>query len=367
MFFIRSALVVGAVSLTQAFLLPPSASVSKSDIDTITTLPIGDVTQLDNHSLDLKCTGCPLATPGGWVAGIDNELQLDLSILHGEVDTLSLNGLEIYPPRDLSTHVLMAPQTSSDGSNFVRLGYELRIDHGFVDAEPGIDSSKNQLELVDISLQVVEIGDQFVNGLDNVGIQLLKTPAGKLMVASLRTAPTMNPVINPSENEKECATLICEWRAVVANRLSSIKPTKGCGKKAGSKHGKFAGGQQNNRHGSHPHGGYHGRHRHHHMKHHGIARFFLAMQNVAIHVLIPIFIGLAVGMTASMIGMLVGNVIISIWRLVYRQAHKGAYSKIQPQSTVEAGEKVEEKKPFLSYEGSPPLYEDVVADGKTDV
>lgn len=365
MLLIRSALVVGAATLTQAFLLPPSASVSNADIDIITSLPFEDAAQADSLNLNLKCTGCPLATPHGWVAGVDNKLQLDLSINHGDVDTLLINGLEIYPPRDLSLDVLMAPQVSSDASNFVRLGYELRIDGGSV-SQAAIHTEKSQLELVNISLQVVEIGDKFVDGLENVHIKLLKAPSGKLTILALKTAPTMNPIINPSDNAKDCTTLICKWRAIVANRLSSIKPSKGCGKKAGSKHDSSASGKQYNHHGSRPHRGHHGPHRHHHMKHHGIAKFFLALQNVAIHVLIPIFIGLAVGMTASLVGMLVGNVIISVWRLAYRRGHKGTSSRIQHEEVANAMQKDAEKIPFLSPEAPPPQYADVVADGKTD-
>jgi len=236
---------------------------------------------------------------------------------------------------------LTAPQITSDGQKDLRLGYELSI-------KPVAKSDEGQLELIAIDLQVVEIADQFVNGLDSVALKLLKTPSGKLMIGNLETAPTTNPIINPSDSGKECTTLICKWRAMVADKLSQLKPKKSCGSKRPNKE-IAAGGRPHKHHG--PHRQYH--------KHHGIARFFLALKSVAIRVLIPIFIGIAVGMTASLIGMLVGNILVFFWRALYRRGKRGTYSRVKQEETATLN-KIDETKTFLDHQGPPPVYEDVV-------
>lgn len=346
MLLINSALLAGLSVAAQAFLLPPT--VSSVDSDIINALPIEESAQVDGQVVSLKCSGCPVAAADAsgntvWVQGVESKLQLSFSISSNDVDTLLLNGVQIYPPHDLSMVPLTAPQITSDGQQIdMRLGYELSI-------KPVVKSNDEQLELIAVDLQIVEIADQFVNGLESVAMKLLKTPSGKLMIGNLETAPTTNPIVNPSDTGKECTTLICKWRAIVADKLSHLTPKKGCGTKGRPNEDIATGGR--------PHK-HHGPNRQHH-KHHRVARFFLALKSVAIHVLIPIFIGIAVGMTASLIGMLVGNIVVFLWRALYRRGRKGSYSRVQQEETA-VPNSTDETKTFADHQGPPPVYEDVI-------
>jgi len=344
MIFSKSALIASLGAVSAAFLLPPT--ISSADTDIIKALPFDAAAQLDGQVLNLKCLGCPVATADTsgntvWLQDIESELQLSFSIIGNDIDILSLNGIQIFPPRDMSIEPLTAPQITSDGQKDLRLGYELSI-------KPVVKSDNDQLELISIHLQVVEIADQFVNGLDSVELKLLKTPSGKLMIGSLDIAPTTNPIINPSDNGKECTTLICKWRAIVSDKLSHLKPTKGCGSKNRPNH---SAGRPHKQH--HPH--------HPHHKHFVVARFFLALKSVAIHVLIPIIIGVAVGMTASLIGMLVGNIVVFFWRTLYRRGQKGTYSKVQQEENTIPSETKDDTESCLDHQEPPPVYEDVVS------
>src|SRR5208282_4067390 len=133
-----------------------------------------------SRTLNLECSKCPVATfqPSGvvWVDGIESKLQLNFDIAQSEVDALQLNGVQVYPPHDLPLEPLAALQITADPKDadtarYLRLGYELSI-------TPVMKSEQDQLELIQIRLQIVEIGDKFVDGLDSVVLQLLKSPSG---------------------------------------------------------------------------------------------------------------------------------------------------------------------------------------------
>jgi len=357
--FTKLALAIGLTAATQAFLVPPS--VSSADTDIINALPIADAPQIDAQSLSLKCSGCPVAATdiSGkdiWLQGLESELLLSFLISGSDKEVLLLNGVQIFPLQlDLTIETLTAPQITSDGKKDLRLGYELSI-------KPVAKSEDDELELIAINFQVVEIADKFVNGLEIVKLSLLKTANGKLMIGSLETASTMNPVINPSDSDTECTTLICKWRAIITSKLSGLKPTKGCGSKTSPDQKTHAGGPSRKHHGTH-----HGHHGHDH-KHHGVARIFHTLKRFARHILIPILIGVAVCLTASLIGMLVGilagNVVVFLWRAIYRRGQRGLYSKVRQEEIFVPGEG-DEVKTSLNHEAPPPVYEDVMMNEKT--
>jgi hypothetical protein len=343
MMFMWSALVVGLAAFGQAILLPPS--VSSADTDIINTLPFDVKIVGDSRTLNLECSKCPVVTlqPDTgvvWVDGIESKLELDFAIVQGEFDILQLNGVQIYPPRDLPFEPLGAFQLTSDprDGHYLRLGYEL-------DVTPVVKSEQDQLDLIEFRLQIIEIGDKFVDGLESVVLHLVKTPTGKLMIGDLYTAPTTNP------GGKDCNTLFCKLRKVLTDKLSHVKPSKvGCGSKSGPKPT------------SKPHtGSEHGAHRHH--KHHGLRRILHMFKKVALHVIIPVFIGIAAGFMASLIGMFVGQSAVFLWRTFYRRGQKGAYSRVQQEETDIVGK--DQEKSLLVNQDAPPVYEEIVRDEKS--
>jgi hypothetical protein len=349
---------VSLLTVTQAILLPPS--VSSTDSSIVNALPVEYAAKAASQGLSLECTHCPVSIVQSngdkiWTTGIESHLLLNFSVEQGDVDKLTVNGAQIFPPSH-SIAILTALQVphggtkaSSDVATFdagevQRLGYEMVI-RPVAKAD---DSS--QLQLISVHLQIIEIGDKFVDGLPSIILQLVRTEDGNLMIASLETASTSNPA---QESVKLCTSTLCKWRAIISSKLAGAKSGKGCGSKTSNN------GTPGNRHGHsrpRPHG-HHGPHQHH--KHHGLTRFLMALKSVAVHILFPVFIGIAVGMAASIVGMIFGHTLVFLWRRLYRRGRKVTCFKVQQNDAV-CKEGSEETKSFLDHQGPPPVYADVV-------
>jgi hypothetical protein len=368
MLFAKPAVIVACAALSHAFLLPPS--ISSADTDIIKSLPVEVIAQAKSQVVNLQCTSCPVAVAekGGrtaWIQGLKSFLQLEFSVIHEDsnLDAISMNGVQIFPPRmDQAPEMLTALQVAagsspSDASNQnLRLGYQLSI-------HPVARTKTDDLELIALRFQIVEIGNQFVDGLDSVELKLLRLPAGNLVIADIETAPTSNPALDPSQGGADCTSLLCKLKSILAGKPSQMMPKKGCGRKAG---GPFAAtsGEGHFRHHGRPgrNGSHRGGYRGHHHRHHGFARFIHAMKRVALHVLAPILIGIAVGMTASIVGMIAGQMIVFFWRAVYRNDHRH-YTQVEQEGTEE--EFSDEKEPIIEHQGPPPVYDEVTKDEKT--
>lgn len=290
-------------------------------------------------------------------------LKLNFSLSHEVKDQLLLNGLPIYPidPRSAAfmeplTAPLMAMtmektwvQTSTP-----KLGYSLSVHH------PVAYSNQDQLDLVAIHLEIVEVGDKFLSGLPSIEVRLLETRSGKLMIGDAQITQPKSQVSTPTEDDLECTTIICKWKAIVADRLSKLKGLKGCGSKSRPDVPKAFSGHR----GKKPHHGHHSRpgpnrpFPHHH-RHGGIARFF---KGIVLHVLIPVLIGIMFGITSSLIGMVAGHIVVFVWRTVFRREQRERYTEVKPEEAHE----YEEAKSLLACQGHPPEYEEAVVERKTE-
>jgi len=291
-----------------------------------------------------------------------NKLQLNFSISHDEdKDHLFLNGLRFYPIDAVSNSALehlTAPQMiKTPGTAWAEvanpeIGFALRVQH------PVPYSKEDELNLVTITFDVLDVGNTFVNGVPNVELKLLETPSGGLLIGDAQIMPARSNSASPIDGGKECTTLLCKWRAIVADRLS--KGSKGCGGKhrpasgpaSETPHHGYGRPRPHSHHGGH---GSHGKpHRFHH-KHHGFARYLLG---VVVHVFVPVALGVALGVTASVVGIIFGQFIVFTWRILFRRGSKSTYAKIQQDSFVEEG--IEEDKSLIKLQGPPPVYEDAV-------
>lgn len=286
-------------------------------------------------------------------------LKLNFTLSHDDHDQLLLNGLPIYP-LDPRSAVFMEPLTAPlmvltkektwEQTSTPKLGYSLRAHH------PVAYSNQDQIDLVDLHFEIVEVGDKFLSGLSSVEIKLLETPSGKLMIGDAQITQAKSEVAKPTDDGQECTTIICKWRAIVADRLSKLK---GCGSKARPNAPHAFGGHKKK-----PHHGHHGRpgpnrpFRHHH-RHGSFARF---LKGILLHVFIPVLIGIMVGITASLVGMVAGHIIIFVWRTVFRRGQRQQYTEVKQQ---ESGDD-EEVKSFLAPQGPPPEYEEAVVEQKTE-
>jgi len=267
-----------------------------------------------------------------------------------------LNNQPIYPFDGMPT--FMEPMTAAQKvknkenvweavSNPI-LGWSLSVSHG-------PSSPKEGLGLVSIHLEIMEVANTFTSAIPAIEVKLLETPGGNLMIG--------DAVILDAEkhvgNEKECSTLLCKWRAIVADRLAAMKAgiKSGCGKKpaaavtvrpSGHKHPQSGHGRHGGRP-NRPHGPGH------HRRPHGHGGFAKFLRGVVLHVFIPVLVGIMVGITASLVGMVVGHILVFTWRLLFRRGDRGQYVKL---------EQVEEEDVTKESQGPPPVYEEAVENEK---
>ncbi|KAF5877520.1 uncharacterized protein Bfra_001887 [Botrytis fragariae] len=361
-------------TLSQAFLLPPAISESASNA--IDSLPFDAAIEAEGRILAVDCPGCPIAVQTldsqGRRHGLSglNRLMFNFSVSHDNgLDRVLLNGLQFYPiDMDSSLERLSAPQMIKTTQNkWVEaaepdLGYALRIH------KPISYSKQDQIDLVMATLEILEVGNTFVDTVNNIELKILTTPSGKLMIGDAQVVPSppKSHLSNSIDDGQECTTVLCKWRAIMADKLSALK--KGCGGQAQPTshnnrpqgHGRPRPHGHHGGHDSHRGHGGHGRpHRFSH-KHHGIARF---LRSVVLHVFIPVIIGVVAGITASLVGMVVGHVVIFMWRLLFRRGSQSQYTKVQQEDAgVEEG--IEEEKGLIQHQGPPPVYADIVREDK---
>ena len=358
MLFTRFEVGAALLAVGQAFLLPPT--ISSADKDIIKTLPFEDAVAIDGRLLQITCPGCPVTITD--IEGkmhptqVESALRLNFSLSHNDADQLLLNGLQIYPI-DLHSESFMeplvAPQLIKSPSgtweyaSTPKLGYSLRISH------PVTRSNQDQLDLIIIHLEILEVADKFVDGIPIIEIKLLETPSRKLMIGDAEISSPKSHSPEPTDEEQECTTIICKWRAIIAGKLSKLK---GCGGKKSRPNAPVSGVRPHGHGRPRPHGP-HRPHRHHH-RHGGFARF---LRSVVLHVFIPVVVGIVVGVTASLVGMIVGNLVIFLWRVLFRRGQRAEYSRVQQEETTAEDE---DSKSVIEHRDPPPVYEDAVINEK---
>lgn len=334
-------LAAAATTTAQASLVVPDVSAD----DFIKALPVVHTdSPIQSESLKLDCPGCPVRMRNhrgryDTKTAIASHLELNFAVEPSPNggDRLLVNGIELYPrtaswysPLRAHQVVDFAEAATKHPRKFEpdtpQLGY--MVTTGLTDEGEGDE----RITLIEIDLDIFEVGATFIDGIPNVNAKLLETSTGKIMVASLEATPSnhiakhMGYVDAPDshhgvaagdqqQEEEQCQTLLCSWRSAVVKALKSFRP--GCfssHRHHGHGHGHGHGGH---RHGHHDHDG----HRHKHMqsqyrKHHTWGRLF---KNVAWSIIIPVFFGLLAGIAVSVLGMLVGTSIVFIWRVFARR------------------------------------------------
>lgn len=285
-----------AATAAQASLVVPDISLG----DFIKAIPVAVKADspVQKQTIRLDCPGCPVHLrnrEGRWntKTDLENHLELDFTIDTATgVDRLLVNDFELYPESAPWYSSLSAPQVVDFTQAITKhphkahpllrpLGYSLSIRP--VVQEEEADGEK--LDLIEIDLQVIEVGNSFVQGIPNVNVKLLRTASGKLMIAAAdKTPSTTASAETPGGDDVECETTYCRWRAAVIKSLKSMKHNCPGAGRASS-------------HGDHPSG-----HGHKHMsgqyrKHHTWGRL---VKNVAWSIFLPVIIGLVAGIGVSM-------------------------------------------------------------------
>jgi hypothetical protein len=357
-------------ALTQAFLLPPT--ISSADKDVVNSLPFDAAAAANGRVLEIECPGCPVEITNiqgetkAAASEVESALRLNFSLSHKDADALMLNGLQIYPidPRSQNLLVpLTADQLVKSSSGTWDYAAHPNLGYSFSVVHPVHASDDDQLDIVTLHLEINEVSNTFIDGIPSVDIKLLETPSGKLMIGDATVSPARPSASVPAKAGEECRTVLCKWRAIVADRLSKLK---GCAGRMRPHQGQTMKPAADHDNSHHHHG--HSRPRpyethraHHHHRHNGFAQFIRA---IILRVFIPVMIGVVVGVTASAVGMVVGHIAIFTWRALFRRGQSPAYSRVQEEEAASEDEGHDETKSFLQHQDAPPVYEEAVAGEK---
>ena len=324
-----------ATATTNAFLLTPDVSAD----DIVTTLPVPvdaeySVTHpeiVHTQKLKLNCPGCPVrflphfkghhsganANPN---VNIPSHLELDFSIASSDsVDRLLLNGYELYPKTDPFRETLTAALLPDFRGTKVKRPHHMKgprpqsvqpLGFGLQTRVIPSQDDDDDLDLVVVDLQVIEVGDVFIDGIPNVELKLLKTRTGKLMIADVTATESETAQNTPMDPQRECTTMFCKLIAMAKERFARLRAGKHCGGRrpvhAGQEHE-----DKQIDFDKHPVG-----HGHHGPKKHSWGHLF---KNIATHILLPVAIGILAGVTASIVGMMAGTFLVYLWRTFVRR------------------------------------------------
>ncbi|KAB5559978.1 hypothetical protein GE09DRAFT_73797 [Coniochaeta sp. 2T2.1] len=349
----------GLAAAAQAFLLPPT--VSDSDIDIVNSLSVPQ-----HINLNVTCPGCLQLAKGShhdFTAAVEkpSHLELAFSIDHtSDGDRLVVNGFPLYPKANPFISTLKSPVVPNDGLRPAIkelrghrprpcpakvLGYQLSVRQQAASQDDG-------LALYSLDLQIVEVGDVFVNGIPNVHIKLVKDiTTGALVIGSIETTESETANDKPDE---ECTTFMCKWMTSMKDAAKKMK---------GKCHGKMRGGAHGARpHHSGHHGGRHGGQQHHpggphRTGHHSWGRL---LKDIGQHVLLPVAVGIIAGISVSLIGMMVGTLIVSVWRVFFRRPshRRDSHSHSKALTSEEDAADGEEKSGLMEHQDPPPIYDE---------
>ncbi|KHN98844.1 uncharacterized protein MAM_03306 [Metarhizium album ARSEF 1941] len=159
----------------------------------------------ESHQVSVPCKQCEDKT---------SHLQLNLDVV--DHTRLLLNGFEVYPNADPWHGDLVAAVESTNGeSTMQRLGYSLAI-------APEVMDLDTYMQLLDVELHVIEVGNQFVDGIPVVNVKLFKAPSGEIAIAEVDTT---------SAEMSGCTSMACTAREAMAEifkALQGFNPFKDC-------------------------------------------------------------------------------------------------------------------------------------------
>lgn len=302
-----------ALPAAQAFLLPPE--VSDADIQIAHDLEIAGPQVAEIQVIDVECPGCPILVRGKHGHNIQmptdraNHLELTFTVDHQPAfDRLLLNGVELYPANDplrVLGDVLSAPQILDAGERKHHGGKKHRRPHhnklmpqqlGYGVNVSGKKDADGEFTLVELDLQILEIGTTFIDGIPNVNVKLIKDKAGRLVISHIEKTASKRLLEAAEGGPEECKTMLCKLMAIAQGAKERIGKLKPFGKCHG---GHTKGGMRPASGHPHPH--------HHHApgsghwregyRKHSWGQLF---KNIASHILLPVLIGIVAGVSISL-------------------------------------------------------------------
>ena len=238
---------------------------------------------LHSQSIAVPCRQCE---------GKDTSLQLQFEVVDGK--RLLVNGFELYPEADPWHNDLMATMAGSDLEGAPRkLGYSLAVTPEAMDKD-------QHLQLLDVELRVIEVGEQFVDSVPVISIKLIKAGNDELAIAKVDAT---------SDRLSGCSSMACRAKEMMDDAFAALKGMKpfkhfkGCGGRFRHKSRPNMG-EKPKHHDHHGHGKgrpEHGRKMHHHHDG-GLDRleWRRLFTNVAAQVFLPIVMGITAGVGVAL-------------------------------------------------------------------
>jgi len=382
-----------AVASTNALLLPPDVDISDEDVFSILPHPTGnDLSSLmavgKEASINLNCPGCPVRKQhrNGVITthtAVNSHLELNFAIeqVNGH-DALVLNGVPIFPDAlSVTTQPLTArliPDFKKKNHDFVQHKKPEVLGFGLM-SRPVHSDPANKMDLFAVDLEIIEVGEVFIKGIQGVEALLLRTQEGKLMLVEVNIVDTEAAHRPESHPAEQCSSLVCQVKNMFKGIFSDfgLKP---CSKnKEPGMTGEIIGDADEGlrgpedrppHHGHHGHHGLsgHGRHGHHGPNHNSWGRL---LGSIANDILFPVVFGVFAGVTASVLGMMVGTFIVHMWRVCVR-GDRRCPRRRAAESDAKAGDEaviVEEEKMGLMAEQeedieAPPAYDNDKVESK---
>lgn len=301
-----------------AFLLPPN--ITPADIQIVDTVAVAPPASSQSQKINLNCPGCAVTITGPRGTRVipdkPNHLELDFSISNEESgDRLLLNGFELYPNPELLSRTLTAKQVpdwkphfwgkhhgphhgegkDAEGHHGPWGGRHGPFGHGpkgnapegwphflkFEDAPLGFAMHTNpvaktdeesRLEMVEVELQIIEVGNNFVKGIPEVHVKLIKDDEGRLMIGKIEADQTKAE----DAQAEECQTALCRWAKSFFG--STGRPCHGKGREGAA----VTQGDEEQRW---------------EPREHSWGTLF---KNIASHILLPVAIGIVAGVSVSL-------------------------------------------------------------------
>jgi hypothetical protein len=298
---------LAALPATQAFLVPPE--VSDADIQVANTIEGIGSQVAETRVVDVDCPGCPVMVTGRRGRPIQlkidrpSHLEFTFSIDHQpNHDRLLVNGFELYPSSNLLRDTLSAPQVVDREDKEKRhhrkpehyRNHPHLVDHqpqaqrlGFgLQVGPAKKDADGQFELVEIELQIIEVGYTFIDGIANLKVNLIKDAEGRLIMSQVAKGEPKKLLDGPKGGD--CTSTMCKWLAAAREKLKKFKGFGNC-------HGASKGGKKPVAEPHHPH-----RPDGHWRAPHQERRWSRLFMYIGSHILLPVLIGVVAGVTVSL-------------------------------------------------------------------
>ncbi|OAQ68468.2 hypothetical protein VFPPC_04701 [Pochonia chlamydosporia 170] len=257
-----------------AFVIIPELSEADENIFKalpINTGPLSLPIPAESHRVAVPCKQCE---------GKNSNLQLNFDVV--DYTRLLLNGFEVYPHADPWHGDLAADVESTDReATKEKLGYSLAISPEAMDKD-------SHIQVLDVELRVIEVGNRFVDSVPVVNVKLINVPSGELAIAVVETTST---------KISGCHSMACQAKEVMADALKAIKgfrPFKGCHRRP--HHGKDKAHHKSNPNRPHSENAHDGLRKHPHPHHHfgdnHRHEWGRLITNLAAQIFLPVLLGL---------------------------------------------------------------------------